>query len=360
MTGLAIIFWLSTCVVFYAWGVYPLAVWWIGHRHTGGAGSARVKSELPHVSLVMTTPLNRADAQDWLDSCRRLKYPSDHLEFVVASEHESLDGVLVTALGGPPVKTFDISHAEASPAKLTGDIVVFTVGATSLEPGAIQRLGVHFQDPGVKCVTGRLIGADSTTGRHDDPPWRAFDVWLQRWETKCGLPPRVEPAICAVRPSLFATLESSGFRRQAFDRLAVDDCQGRTICDPSMLALEKSTDRSSRLSAKLRQSFRTASDLLRTALHQRTPEQTKAFVAQFHRTLRLATPALLMLAMGSNVLLSHQPLYMRILLLHEALYVLAAIAWWRYQKGRDVGLYVDMRPHSLDHMYGRDVSAVSG
>ncbi len=355
------IFWASVCGALHAYALYPLTVWWIGRRRDEVECPAAPETAWPQVSVVVPAPLDRDTAQDWLDSCRPLDYPGDRLEFVVRSaQDEHLDGCLVTACDGPRVRVLSQSgELGAGASQLRSDVVVLTNASVSLDSGAILRLVCRLQDPAVRVVSGRVMSADTMTGRYDDTPWRKIGVWLQSVESKCGLPVHIEPTICAMRRPLFDELLSKEFSRSAFDRLGIDE-EGRTICEPAALAFQESIGSWRELLRRPAMSFRTTCGLLRAAFRSKNPRIAKGLVVELHRTLRWFTPVLLLMAMAANVLLSNDPIYMRILLAHEALYVLAALAWWMHHRSREVELQSDAEMPAVASLCHRDVPAVSG
>jgi hypothetical protein len=330
VTPLELLFWTSLSCAVYACCVYPGAIWLLARRTKPPAQSSTQDANWPFVSLVVLAPSDCRQTREWVHRCNRFDYPHERLEIVIASPQSAQYEAVKSVTHGPRVSVVEL----ASPAdgvqfvaELQGDIVVFTRVDVSLGPDAIRRLARHFRNRDADVLSGRLVATDSTTGRQDTTPWRNFGVRLQRCESQCGIPARVEPAICAMRRSLFASIVTSGFTQRAFELLRLR--AQRTVLDPSVVAVESSHGQPSRALLRWFESLLAVVSLLRAV---QTRASLKAVVAESHRALRMAAPACLLAAMVANVLLSNDPTYLRILLFHEAAYVLAAVAWWIYQR----------------------------
>ncbi len=158
MFGVHIVFWLSVGLVLYAYAGYPLLLLVLSRirSNTVQKGAAR-----PLVSFIITAHNEESRIRGKLDNTLQLAYPRDALQIIVTSDC-STDGtdaiVRSYASHGIQLVRAPQRNGKESAQKLalvhaSGEIVVFSDVATSLEPLAVHRLVENFADPSVGCVS---------------------------------------------------------------------------------------------------------------------------------------------------------------------------------------------------------------
>jgi glycosyltransferase involved in cell wall biosynthesis len=152
------LFWFSILVIFYAYIGYPLLL----KAFSLFRSRSIIKKPIsPNVSLIITAYNEEDRIHDKLENTLQLDYPSDKLEFIVASDCSSdRTDEIVRTYGSRGVKLVRApqrmgkEHAQKLAFESArGEVLVFSDVGTILKPDALQKIVANFADPSVGCVS---------------------------------------------------------------------------------------------------------------------------------------------------------------------------------------------------------------
>jgi cellulose synthase/poly-beta-1,6-N-acetylglucosamine synthase-like glycosyltransferase len=313
----SVIFWSALGLAAWTWAGYPAALCLLSPRGEPVASppSASVTDgDLPSVTIIV--PVHNAERAlaRKLGNCLGLDYPADRFSVVVA-----LDGA---DDGSPAVaracaeKHPNVRLAESSgrtgksgvqnlaAAGADGDILLLTDVDAVLEPGALRLIARRFRDPGVGCVTGRVVwGSTENPGRaHSDNLYWRFEHAMWEREDALGALACASGTCMAVRRSLFRPIDP----RYGDDVVLPLDVLGqgaRVAYEPALTVVETSAaSAAAALRARARMTLRS----LRGTMSRRevfSPLRRPGLFATVvsHKLLRWATPFLFLAILGSGV-----------------------------------------------------------
>jgi hypothetical protein len=334
-TALIVVLWSSLALAVYACVVYPLVVWFAS-RFVRDAGSvpeldgSRTLS-WPRVTLLIAARREENLIIDRLRNASALNYPPDRLEILVGCDGEgdltsllarSFEDSRVTVVSLPTGSGFAGALDLCVP-KATGEILVFSDVRTMMRPDALRRLVRHFQRPEVGAVCGKLLPIDPTTGRNLTGLVWKFETALRRCEARLGGLAQINAGIFAVRKCLCGLREEEGLLARAVAKESRPP-RYRLIYDNTAVAVEETPPTAEAAFRSGRKGNIEGRRILRQ-LGSRMAGRSVLLAGGFwlNRQLRRFCPALLLAALVSNAVLSRQPFYLHVLLLHETFYLLA-------------------------------------
>src|SRR5438132_6310179 len=153
-----ILFWLSTCLVVYAYFGYPFVLWAFTKLRSR---NVLKRQTFPRVSIIIAARNEADKIRRKIEHTLALDYPDERLEVLVASD-ASDDGTdeIVKEYAGRGVRLVRAPQRKGKEyaqglAVITaaGEILVFTDAATILEPDALWRMMENFADPTVGAVS---------------------------------------------------------------------------------------------------------------------------------------------------------------------------------------------------------------
>jgi cellulose synthase/poly-beta-1,6-N-acetylglucosamine synthase-like glycosyltransferase len=204
------LFWGSAALITYTYAIFPILVLL---RARFRPMAVRSEPITPRVSMVIAAYNERDSIEEKIDNCLSLDYPSDRLEFIIASDG-STDGtderverradgrirLLSLPRGG---KAAALNEAVAI---ATGDILVFSDANSWYAQDAISALVRPFADVTVGGVAGdQRYRSDSDTdaaGEGERTYWN-IDRILKAAESRAGSVISATGAIYAIRRDLF-------------------------------------------------------------------------------------------------------------------------------------------------------------
>ncbi len=331
-----LIFWGSLGLAVYAYAVYPVLVALVAKWASRPARVERNRRSRdfawPTVTLLIPTHCDEAAIVERLKNAAQTWYPPERLEILVGcGTEEDLTELLARSFHDPRVRVLSFpghrGHAailNACVPRAKGEIVVLTNVRAMLRRDAIRRLVRDFRDPSVGGVCGKLHLVDPATGRAiDSLDWK-LENFVKRSEARLGALLGASGGIFAIRKKLFAPLtvgnEGEDFalamhvRRQGF-RVLYNDAAVAT--DENGTLAERDFERVVRRKAGGFEELGPGG--LRIAPRYRP----RTIVFWTHKMLRRLCPAFLIAAFVSNACLSGQPFYLRCLLIHELVYLVA-------------------------------------
>ena len=172
----------------------------------------------PTVSLIICAHNEVSSIAEKLDNIRRLDYPSDRLEVIVASDG-STDGTdeVVRSRADSGVRLLSLPRLgkiptlNAAVAEASGEILVFSDANSMYERGAIRALVRPLADPRVGGVAGDQRYSKAASAADEGEGERAYwniDRMLKQWQSRAGSVTSSTGAIHAIRASLFRVVPS--------------------------------------------------------------------------------------------------------------------------------------------------------
>lgn len=336
-TVIVIFFWTCAACVVYAYLGYPLLIWCLARAFGRGAEPPIVGDpDLPSVTLLIVAHNEQAVIGQRLRNALALDYPVEKLQIVVASDGSSdattqivrnfvsRHGVCLLDDG---VRRGKAGTLNAAFPNLAGDVVILSDANVWMDGRAARKLARWFRDPRVGAVCGRLILTDPATGRNADGVYWKYETFLKRCEGRLGALLGANGALYAIRKGHFPALPSDTI---------VDDLAlpllirlrggGATVYDAEAIAYEETAPdlrhefgRRARIGAGGFQAI----SVLWQFLDPRKGWIALTFFS--HKVLRWICPFLLLGALLSTLLLSHQAFYRYLLLIQGSCYAAALI-----------------------------------
>jgi cellulose synthase/poly-beta-1,6-N-acetylglucosamine synthase-like glycosyltransferase len=355
-TALEIVFWLSCALIVWTQVAYAAALAVLARLRRQPAASVRATAmperpdkgtdgSLPNLSLIVAAHDEQAVIAEKVANALGLDYPRERLQVIVACDgctdataararEAGADLVLELARGGK------IRAQDAAVERARGEIVAFSDANAQWQPDAARVLVAAFEDPRVGYACGQVsfvrdIAGSAATGagapNQEGVYWR-YELAVRALESRLS-------SITAGNGAIYAT------RRASY--IVVDPIMGhdlslpfntvkrglRAVYVPDARATEKMVPSlGGEFARKRRMMSHTWPILLRGGmLSPRGYPPGYALMILSHRVLRYLTPALHVLALGTNVALvaldrGPRPLYIATLGLQLALLLAAALA----------------------------------
>lgn len=187
---MAILFWCSVALVFYAYAGYPLALMALTLVRKRGVARAAIT---PHVSFIITAYNEERRLREKIGNTLRQIYPADRLEIIVASDG-STDATdeIARSFGGQVrlVKAPERKGKEAAQ-KLAveaaaGEILVFSDTSTALASDGVSSIVSSFADPTVGCVSSIDRFVDECGRPSGEGAYVRYEMFLRQLETRAN------------------------------------------------------------------------------------------------------------------------------------------------------------------------------
>ncbi len=325
-----LLFWLCLASVVYTYFGY--AIWlWLQVRL---CSRPILHSPIfPYVSIIIAARNEEANLPAKLENLRRLEYPSDHLQIVIASDgstdrtaeilraHTSqLVPVILEQPGGKASALNEaVSHA-------TGEVLVFMDIRQSVQLDAVAQLVCCFADPSVGAVSGELLLESDATAPSSEALgvyWR-IEKAVRKLESASGSVVGVTGAIYAIRRELFSPIPPGTILDDVFVPMNVARLGKRVVFQPAAIARDRLfSEKGKEFSRKVR-TLTGNYQLMRLAPWLISPANPLLFRFLSHKVLRLLVPMLLFLMLASSMMLRGL-LYKTVFWLQIAFYALAFV-----------------------------------
>src|SRR5438876_2673623 len=182
-----ILFWLSTCLVVYAYFGYPFVLWALTKLRSRNVLKTEI---LPRVSIIIAARNEADKIRQKIEHTLALDYPEERLDILVASDasDDSTDEIVeeyagrgVRAVRAPERKGKE--HVQGLAVVMAkGDILVFTDAATILDPDALRRLMANFADPTIGAVSTEDVIVDARGNPTAEGLYVKYEMWVRRLE----------------------------------------------------------------------------------------------------------------------------------------------------------------------------------
>jgi len=383
------LFWVSMAFVMYTYVGYPLVLWLLVKRRSRDVVGSEI---VPTVSIIIAARNEADKIQRKLDHTLALKYPTERLEIIVASD-ASDDGTdeIVKAYAARGVRLVRAPQRNGKEyvqglavSVALGDVIVFTDSAAILEPEALRSLVQNFADPTIGAVSTEDCLVDAAGNPTGEGLYVKYEMWVRRLESRFHSIVGLSGSCFAIRRELCTPWPSN----LASDfRSALQTARGgyRSIADASARARFVAV---ASTKAEMRRRIRTFLrgitvlmahvDLLNPLRHGRF-----AFQLASHKLLRFLAPILLLIALiasgvgalsgdrllfalfvmqvafyGAGYVSGVAPLLQRLPLVRVAHFFTMVqcamlVAWVRYARGEEVVTWEPSRRKALTPDDGR-------
>ena len=298
----------------------------------------------PAVSLVVAAYNEASCIREKIANSLSLDYPKERFELLIGSDGstDGTDGLISSTTDGrvrlsaaPRAGKTSVLNRCIPVAK--GDIVILSDANTMIDAAAIRRLVRHFDDPEVGAVCGRLKLYNRVRKDYEESAYWAYESVLKFLEGKRGAVMGANGGLYAIRRTLFTALPATTIVDDFVIPLRILEMGFKVSYEPEAIAFEETTEdydkefgRRARIAAGNFQSLRLLPGLLLPTAGFRS------FAFWSHKVLRWCAPALMALALGSNLFLWSHPFFRLTLCLQLLFYALAVAgrAGWGHGKLR--------------------------
>lgn len=368
----------SIFFVLFAYFGYPVSLLLVGRVRDRDSKDIMV---LPSVTFIVTVHNEETRIKSKLENIFGLDYPKDKLQVLVASDGSSdRTNDIVRDYANRGVDLVDLPDRRGKEnaqreavTRATGDIIVFSDVATTMETGGLRQLVSNFADPTVGCVSSE----DRLQGRDGKPSGESlyvrYEMWLRRLESRAN-------SLVGLSGSLFAArkdvCEEFSSEMQSDFRTVLNSVKMglRGVSDPRAIGLYRDTaDQKREWDRKIRTVVRGLTVFFRH-MELLNVFQYGLFSYQLfcHKLLRWLVPLFLIMIFVANLALIHSAFGYRFLLLLQVslygfgilgvlrpkwqdrvlikipAYFLAVnasilLAWWRYLMGQRIVTWTPTR-----------------
>jgi cellulose synthase/poly-beta-1,6-N-acetylglucosamine synthase-like glycosyltransferase len=254
----AVVFWGGVAELLYAYFLYPVVLFCLysltqlkrdliylmerKDRRVFPVGDVGV----PRVSIIIPAYNEAAHLEQTLNYLKKLYYPKDNLEIIVASDG-STDGTneILARHTDSEIKPLVFVRREGKASTLnravrhaTGKILVFSDASTQLAPDAVHKLVRHFADSEVGVVCGSLKFVRSVESTHTEGVYWRYESILRLMEARLGATLTASGALYAVRRECFRPLPSDALIDDLLVPMAARRLGFRVVYDPEAIATE--------------------------------------------------------------------------------------------------------------------------
>jgi cellulose synthase/poly-beta-1,6-N-acetylglucosamine synthase-like glycosyltransferase len=325
--AMKMLFWLCVLFIVYAYVGYPLLLWFISRYRSRPFLAKRIA---PTVSIIMAVRNEEKALPAKLENLRRLDYPRDLVQIIVASDGSSdgTVGILKERSGILlPIILKDTCGKAAAlneAAKwATGEILVFTDVRQMIDASAISELTACFWDPEVGGASGELMleGEPASPSNALGTYWK-IEKLVRKLESASGSVIGATGALYAVRRSLYEAIPSTTILDDVVIPMNIVRRGNRVVFQASAIARDRlSTEKGKEFSRKVR-TMTGNYQLLWLAPWLLSPANPVLWRYVSHKFIRLLCPWLLILMPVASGM-SAGPIYRVAFAMQIALYCVA-------------------------------------
>lgn len=210
-----IIYWIIVAIIFYTYFGYPILLYLLIKLFSFKSDWIKKESNTwPDIDLLITAYNEENVIGAKIENTLSLNYPADSLNIWVASDGSTDNTNAIVHKYSETNKNVNLLEFQRTGKSgainksikfLKREIVVFSDANTEYSTDALKNLIRHFNDPGVGCVSGRLIyrnPGETISGIGESFYWR-YETSLKKMESKIGYVAGANGAIYAIRKHLF-------------------------------------------------------------------------------------------------------------------------------------------------------------
>ncbi|QDH69751.1 glycosyltransferase family 2 protein [Marilutibacter alkalisoli] len=327
--AMAMLFWLATAVVGYAYLGYPLLVRWLASRRAT-TPIMSTDAQAPRVTVLIAAHNEARRIASRLLDILAQEHPADRLSVIVVSDGSSDGTAWAADIGDPRVRVVELQPNGGKAVALNlaasmaeGEILVFADSRQRFVPGTLRALLMPFADPQVGAVSGELV----IEGAGDEGLYWRMEKALRFDEARLGWLHGVSGAVHAMRRELFKPMPPGTVLDDMWLPLNVVLSGRRVWMARDAVALDVA---SATPGEEFHRKLRTLAgnwQLLARLPVLADPLRNPVFLAWFsHKFLRLVVPWALLAALIASAL-ADGAFYRIALAAQLAGYAVAALAW---------------------------------
>ncbi|HEX7244755.1 MAG TPA: glycosyltransferase family 2 protein [Solirubrobacterales bacterium] len=305
---LAVLFWLSACLIVYTHLGYPLALRALLALRRSPTLKPRVWDELPEVSLIVAAYDEEEVIAAKVANALALDYPRERLQVIIASDG-SADATAERARAAGADLVLELSRGgktaaqNAAVEQASGEILAFSDANSEWRPDALRHLVETFADPSVAYVCGQVRFLDAAGDNAEGAYWR-YEMRVREMESGLAGVTAGNGAIYAVRAEDYLPLRPSGSHDLSFP-FELAKRGKRSLYAPWARAEEKMVPTMEGEFARKRRMMVGLWDIVvgERMVSPRGYSPLYAFELFSHRLLRYLTPFLHLIAFVTNLLL---------------------------------------------------------
>lgn len=332
------LFWVSVVGILFAYFGYPLSLAVLS-KFKGKCFRYDDEYE-PNVSIIIAAANEEKTIANKLDNTLALSYPNDKLEIIVASDASTdrTNEIVINYKLDNTAHNIKLVYLEKKGGKeaaqkaaldnATGDVIVFTDVATTLDKLTIQKIVGHFGDPKIGAVDGmsKIIKEDGNVS--GEGAYLRYENKIREWESKLGSIVSCGGCLFAARKEV---LEDFSDSLQSDFRTALKSAElgYQAMIDPYIEARFKDTANPEKeYNRKVRTVVRGINNLFHH-LHLLNPRKYGLFSYQLlcHKILKWTVPFLMILAFVTSIILNYSTgnVFWTSMQVFQSLFYLAAL-----------------------------------
>jgi len=210
------------------------------------------------------------------------------------------------------------------------EIVVFSDANTEYSDDSLKRLIKHFEDPGIGCVSGRLIyrnPGEIISGRGESIYWK-YETTLKKMESKLGYVAGANGAIYAIRKDLFEPFSPRTINDDFTLSMKIVMNGFRSVYDENAVVYE---DVAPTVESEFNRHVRDGAGHYIAVIHLlgllNLLLGLRSFIYWSHRIFRWMVPFLMIMLFMVNIFLLDGLIYKYLFILQCIFYCFAIIGW---------------------------------
>lgn len=302
------LFWASLLPILYTYIGYAL---WLRLLASLRPRPVLVSPMTPSVSIIIAAHNEEANLPTKIEVLRRLDYPANKLEIIVASDGSTDRTPEILLANAPPIVPVLLPEAKGKAVALNaavqaahGEILVFFDTRQAVDRSVLRELCSCFADPRVGAVSGELLLEDAEGRPAGDALalyWKIEKV-VRRLESLTGSVVGVTGAIYALRRELYVPLPEGTLLDDVLVPMNIARTGNRVVFQPTAIARDTIFQKPGKEFARKVRTLTGNYQLLQLAPWLLTPKNPLLFRFISHKLLRLVVPFLLILLLISSAL----------------------------------------------------------
>lgn len=337
-----LILWISLTGLAYIYAGYPALVWLLARTRSRALRKGTVANNVSVVVVAHNESLTLARKLDSIFA----SHVDRHIDEVVIASDGSTDDTanVIRNYGDPRVRLLAFAERRGKPAVLNdavptcrNEIVILTDSRQELHPAAIGELAANFSDESVGVVSGELVfheHGDATTAAQGIGFYWKYEKFIRKSESRFRSVPGATGALYAIRKQLFRAIDPNTLLDDVAIPMQAVVRGFRCVFEPAAIAYDLPSKSPGQEAIRKRRTIAGNAQLLVQHPEWLLPWKNPIWL-QFvsHKVLRLVSPALMIAALVTNLLLAAQPAYHVLLTTQICFYVSATVGWLFQRSG---------------------------
>ena len=344
-----IVLWSSVAAFGYVYLGYPLLVYLVSRLFPKTVERGDFE---PTVTILITAYNEEKDLRAKLENTLAIKYPSEKLEILVASDGStdrtdeivrefSARGIKLFRQEGRKGKTYTQNEAVK---RAAGEIILFSDATTVYQSDVLEKILPNFADQTVGCVAGKLIYVDdsrSDVGAGARRYWN-YETFIKESESRACSLIGASGCLYAVRKSVYQPMYAEACSDFLICTIVYRQ-NFRSVYEPAAVCVEETNRRSDKeLQMRVRVIAQTFTDLWRNR-EMLNPFRSGFFAVELvsHKLLRYLAPIFLLMIFSASLLLAFSSIFFLALLFLQILFYAASLIGWLLEyRNRKSGIFV--------------------